>query len=156
MFTSDSHRKAREIWWARWLPRGVAGLACPLALASAAGAATSPRAAGPAAVSPAIAGRAGTASPELRVINLGTLGGLNSEATAINDHGAVIGYAETRQLDGSCIYYQGRMHNLGTWTATAINDNRVVAGYADTGTPLAFAPVLLPGGDRRCLLRMLG
>jgi hypothetical protein len=44
MFTSDRNQTARRRWWARWLPRGVAAaaaVACPLALASAAGAAPS-------------------------------------------------------------------------------------------------------------------
>jgi len=46
MFTSDSHRKARGSWRARWLPWGVAalGVACPLALAPAASAAALPQA----------------------------------------------------------------------------------------------------------------
>jgi probable HAF family extracellular repeat protein len=83
--------------------------------------------------------------------DLGTLGGLNSDATAINAHGAVIGFAETRRLDSSFICYQGRMHNLGTWTATAINDKQVVAGHADTGTPPAAAPLLWQGGNIRHL-----
>jgi probable HAF family extracellular repeat protein len=87
-----------------------------------------------------------------RMHDLGTLpGGSNSDATAINSHGAVIGYAETRKADGSFIYYQGRMHNLGAWTATAINDQRVVTGYADSGTPPAVAPLLWQHGKIRHL-----
>jgi probable HAF family extracellular repeat protein len=87
-----------------------------------------------------------------RMHDLGTLrGGKDSESTAINEHGAVIGYADNRRSDGSFIYYHGRMHGLGAWTATAINDQRVVTGNADTTTSPAVAPVLWQGGKLRHL-----
>ena len=64
MFTSDNHRTARQTWRAQWLTRGMAalaGVACPVALAPAAGAVTVPSAAGAAPTDAAGPARAPTA-----------------------------------------------------------------------------------------------
>ena len=69
--------------------------------------------------------------------DLGTLGGTNSYAIAINDRGQVVGYSGTdRGMTGHAfLYSDGAMTDLGTlggavgsW-ASAINDRGQVVGY---------------------------
>jgi probable HAF family extracellular repeat protein len=71
---------------------------------------------------------------DYRIIDLGTLGGDTSVATAINDRGHVVGYSATE--DGQTrafIYYNGRMRNVGSprgeSRALDISNRGHVGGY---------------------------
>ncbi|HXQ71604.1 MAG TPA: DUF3466 family protein [Pyrinomonadaceae bacterium] len=84
-----------------------------------------------------------------RTIDLGTFGGKQSDAIAINDAGDVAGHLYTKYHDGekrAVLYRAGKMVEIGTFggnvsIAEAINALGQVAGYAD-----------LPGGDQRAFL----
>jgi probable HAF family extracellular repeat protein len=71
---------------------------------------------------------------------LGTLGGLNSVANAINDDGLVVGSASTASGDTHAyVYSGGSLHDLGTLggsgsVAWDINNHGVIVGSASTGT----------------------
>jgi probable HAF family extracellular repeat protein len=70
--------------------------------------------------------------------DLGTLGGAQSQANGINDHGKVVGMAMTASGDSHAfLYSHGRMTDLGTLGgadsgALAINDRGEVVGSSLT------------------------
>ncbi len=76
-----------------------------------------------------------------KMSDLGTLGGMNSAANSINDHGAVVGSADPANdsLNHAFLYSKGRMTDLGTLggpesVASAINNKGAVVGYSLTST----------------------
>ena len=88
-----------------------------------------------------------------RTIDLGTFGGKQGDATAINDAGQVVGHLYSEYHGGyqrAVLYHQGRTVELGTFGGTnssgiAINVMGQVVGYAD-----------LPSGDPRAFLYARG
>jgi probable HAF family extracellular repeat protein len=84
-----------------------------------------------------------------RTIDLGTFGGKQSDAIAINDAGEVVGHVYTEYHDGprrAVLYHAGKAVEIGTFggngsTGVAINTAGQVVGYAET-----------PGGDQRAFL----
>lgn len=81
--------------------------------------------------------------PVYEITDLGTLGGPESRAFALNDHGHVAGSADTPELDDrsqplrrAFLWQEGRMRDLGTLggsesEAYDINNGGVVVGGAD-------------------------
>ena len=73
------------------------------------------------------------------VTDTGTLGGISSEATGINDSGQVVGEADTSAgVDQAFLFSNGSMANLDTLggnfsEAYGINNNGQVVGWANTG-----------------------
>ena len=84
-----------------------------------------------------------------RTIDLGTFGGKQSDAIAINDAGEVVGHLYTEYHDGNqraVLYHAGKVLELGTFGGNvsigeAINRVGQVVGHAT-----------LPGGDQRAFL----
>jgi probable HAF family extracellular repeat protein len=85
-------------------------------------------------------------------VELGTLGGAESEAMGINAGGVVVGRADTAAGQGHAFrWLNGRMEDLGTlpggsWSsAYAISDNGQIAGYGMTGSGFFRAFLMNPG-----------
>ncbi len=84
-----------------------------------------------------------------RTIDLGTFGGKQSDATAVNDAGQVVGHLYTEYHDGykrAVLYHGGKVVEIGTFggnvsIGVAINTMGQVVGYAE-----------LSGGDQRAFL----
>lgn len=80
-----------------------------------------------------------------RITDLGTLGGLESEAAAVNDMGQVVGWADTKRKDSkgcavghAFVWEGGKMSDLGTLPggkrseAVAINDRGHIVGWSES------------------------
>lgn len=88
----------------------------------------------------AVASSGGARQAQARwvAISLGTLGGLESQADAINNKGQIVGSAEVRVgMQHAFIWQNGRMIDLGTFggtesSASDINERGLVVGQADT------------------------
>lgn len=93
----------------------------------------------------AVSPLAGAAVPRWTVVDLGTLGGPGSYATAVSDTGFVVGCSDVMP-EGvhAFVYYQGVMRDLGTASdaatvdggnscALAVNDAGAAAGRAGNG-----------------------
>jgi len=96
------------------------------------------------------------------VTDLGTLGGLSSAATDIDDHGRVVGYAARSDgNDHAFLYERGQMKDLGTLAggrvsrAAAINNHGVVVGEAWDANNFAL-PFIYDGAMRLLFNAPLG
>lgn len=107
---------------------------------------------------PTLAPAAASAAPGVpagyRMVDLGTLGGDSSYATAMNDGGDVVGRAQT--ADGTYrgfLWRHGRMIDLGAFDPTDVNDHGEVVGIGDDGSGgyVWHRGVLRPLGDPSAL-----
>src|SRR5262249_46282650 len=79
-------------------------------------------------------------SPAVTVIDLGPLGGTLSTATAVNDHGQIVGYSDTAgdaERHAFSWTEEGGIVDLGTLggtssSAVAVNEHGQVVGTSDT------------------------
>jgi probable HAF family extracellular repeat protein len=75
-----------------------------------------------------------------KLVDLGTLGGIDSSASGINNAGWIVGVAEnTEGVDEAFIYRNGRMQSIGgslssNFVPSAINDNGWITGELNTST----------------------
>lgn len=82
-------------------------------------------------------------NPFYSVVDLGTLGGTNSEAFGINNKGQIVGHADTPEYSGTWgriyrafLYESGKMRDLGAmgrdqWSrATGINEHGTIVGQS--------------------------
>ncbi len=87
---------------------------------------------------------ASAATGQLRLVDLGTLGGQSSRAHAINDRGEIVGIADTAGAAHAFLWRSGRMIDLGTLgggfsEAFDINSWGHVVGYSTTASGEAHA-----------------
>jgi probable HAF family extracellular repeat protein len=88
------------------------------------------------------------------VTELGTLGGTNSEANAVNDVGQVVGRAQMSTGDFHAFFWNGEMQDLGTLDgyttsiAYGINNKGRVVGTATNSSGSSHAFVRLNNGIR--------
>jgi probable HAF family extracellular repeat protein len=73
----------------------------------------------------------------ISIADLGTLGGAESFAMAINTYSEIVGGADTADgKEHAFLYANGQMYDLGQGQANAINDDGRVVG--ETDAPVAF------------------
>jgi probable HAF family extracellular repeat protein len=83
--------------------------------------------------------------------DLGTLGGDESNAVAVNNRGQIVGSAESIDKDWHAFLWQdGQMRDLGRWWPIAINDRGQIVGSMRTGSGRVHA-VLWQDGSLRDL-----
>jgi probable HAF family extracellular repeat protein len=91
------------------------------------------------------------------IVNLGTLGGIESFAYAINNSGQIVGYAyDTNEASRAFLYSGGKMTNLDAFgatdsAATAINSSGQIAGWARFSGSSTLGFILNPGGSNQFL-----
>ena len=101
------------------------------------------------------------------VVDLGTLGGNNSEALGINDAGIIVGDAQTSSVTGQstqshAFYYDGTMHDLGLLpggtgsSATAINASGTIVGQSGLNGASTHAVVWAKAGNGSYAIQDLG
>ena len=73
------------------------------------------------------------AAPRYSLVDIGTLGGPGSFATAVSDNGAVVGCSEAADGIHAFLYFDGTMQDLGPGCALAVNNAGVVAGRSGSG-----------------------
>lgn len=80
--------------------------------------------------------------------DLGTLGGGNSSANAINNSGQIVGYSDTGTSTNSFLYSNGKMQDLSVRDSysTDINNSGQIAGAFYKGTFIAYHPFLYSNG----------
>src|SRR4249919_1854436 len=94
-------------------------------------------------VATAVSGGATQAKTHWVITDLGTLGGSESYAAAINAKGQVVGWANTKakgpygEIEHAFLWENGRMRDLGTLggrnsNALAINERGQIVGWAYT------------------------
>src|SRR5258708_28635637 len=115
-------------------------------------------------LSPLIIFRAKADAPQYQRIDLGSLGGGNTEARSVNNEDQVVGVSNINQFDHHAFLWQnGQIQDLGTlggtWSeAFGINDKGQVVGQSLTASNAATHAFLwengnmtdlgtLPGGD---------
>jgi probable HAF family extracellular repeat protein len=92
--------------------------------------------------------------------DLGTLGGIRSEAFGVNDRGTVVGNSRTAEsVDHAFVFEDGAMRDLGTLggessTAYDVNDRGVVVGASRDASGQTFAFIAYGAGAMRKLLQV--
>jgi probable HAF family extracellular repeat protein len=104
-------------------------------------------------------------TPSGGIVNLGTLGGTDTVARAVNENGQVVGFGETTRNTGTHAFSwtaAGGMVDLGAPAGTGsfaadVSDSGQVVGYLSNGIPFAFSwtanggmvglPALADGGS---------
>ena len=81
------------------------------------------------------AGSTGSGQPSWQIRDLGSLGGKQAGALALNDHGQVVGWSELGRVRHAVLWQNGRIRDLGSFgqrdsIAVAINQQGQIACIA--------------------------
>jgi probable HAF family extracellular repeat protein len=88
-----------------------------------------------------------------KMTDLGTLGGPDTHASAINDHGQIVGQTTTKTESRAFVWQNGKMTDLGTLPggseseARAINEQGQIVGWSLTPSSAYVHPVLWENGQ---------